>query len=62
MRMNVFRLREDGNWECLGMFCTELQINGFVAMYENVVCIPCSVTQLDSQGEELMVRYLKEEL
>lgn len=62
MRMNVFRLLENGNWECLGMFCTELQVNGFAAMYGNIELIPCSVTQFAEDGEELMSKFIKEEL
>lgn len=61
MRMNVFRLLEDGTWECLGMFCTALQISGFAAMYDIRVA-PCSVSQLAEDGEELISKYIKEEL
>lgn len=61
MRMNVFRLTEDGNYECLGMFCTDLQIAGFDAMYPNITLVPCNVIQVSEQGE-LMDLYIEEKL
>lgn len=61
MRMNVFRLLEDGTWECLGMFCTTLEIAGFAAMYD-IHCVPCRVPQFAEDGEELLCKYIKEEL
>lgn len=60
MRYNLFRLLEDGNWECIGMFCNPEQVLEVINKYplDNIHKSPCTVPQILENGQDLVQAWM----